>query len=82
MTHCIYCKQTAVGTFWIRPDKNNLWSLSIENDGDTEFLGSYDSAASAADDVYTQHTGCDEWDIPVRVNAPIGLDEWEQRAIG
>ena len=77
----IYFKRTSVGTFWIRPDRNNGWGLSIENNGDTELLGSYSSVIAAADDVYTQHTGWDEWDTPLRNDAPTDLSEWEKRAI-
>lgn len=72
-----YCKRTAVGTFWIRPDRVSGWSLPITKDGDAELLGSYSSPESAADEVYAQHTNCDEWDIPDRSNAPRDLGEWE-----
>jgi len=77
----IYFKATSVGTFSIRPDQGNRWGLYIESNGDTELQGSYDSAAAAADDVYTQHTGWDEWDIPARMNAPSGPDEWERSSV-
>jgi hypothetical protein len=73
----VYSKETSVGTFWIRPDQSNRLGLYIESDGDTELLGSSDSASAAADDVYTQNTGWDEWDVPSR-SAPKGLDEWEK----
>jgi hypothetical protein len=81
MSQNVYFTKTAVGTFWIRPNMNNGWSLSIESDGDTELLNSYGSAIAAADDVYTQHTGCDEWDLPVRNDAPSDLGQWAKRQI-
>ena len=65
------------------------WSLSLPTitkktdkglrTGDRELLGSYHSAEAAADDVYTQHTGWHEWDVPGRNNAPRDLGEWEIR---
>lgn len=72
-----YHKHTAVGTFWIRPHDFGRWGLFIEKDGETELLGSYHSPEAAADDVYTQHTGWDTWDIPIRHDAPVDLGEWE-----
>lgn len=42
--------------------------------------GNYQSPVAAADDVYTQSTGCDEWDmsnVPIE-QIPTDLYEWEQ----
>jgi hypothetical protein len=75
MNNHIYFKATSVGAFSIRPDRSNRWGLYIESDGDEEFLGSYDSADAAADDIFIQHTGCGEWDIPARINAPTKRTE-------
>jgi hypothetical protein len=72
----VYYKHTAVGTFWIRPDNVHGWSLFIDEDGNVELLGSYSSPEAAADDVYTQHTGWNEWDIPNRPDVPTDLGEW------
>jgi hypothetical protein len=76
-----YYKETAVGTFWIKPDKFNGWGLVIEHDGDWEVLGSYLSPAAAADDVFTQHTGYSPWDDPARHDAPSDLGEWQKHKI-
>lgn len=73
-----YSKATEVGRFWIRPDRHNGWSLSVEKDGDCEILGSYSSAVAAADDVFTQHTGYRDWDFPRRPDAPTDLGEWQR----
>ncbi len=70
-------KRTDVGTFWILPDNSNRWGLFIDCDGNRELLGSYSTPEAAADDVYTQHTGWDDWDNPIRSNAPRDLGEWE-----
>jgi hypothetical protein len=76
----VFYKHTSVGTFWIRPENMHGWSLFIDCGGDTESLGSYSSPEAAADDVYTQHTGWDAWDIPNRRDAPTDLGEWEVRS--
>jgi hypothetical protein len=72
-----FSKRTDVGTFWILPNNANGWGLFIHADGNRELLGSYGSPEDAADDVYTQHTGWDDWDTPIRSNAPRDLGEWE-----
>jgi hypothetical protein len=81
MPQYIYFLKTSIGTLWIRPERTHGWSLSIESHGDTELLGSYSSEIAAADDVFTQHTGWDQWDEPRRMNIPTDLGEWEKRAI-
>jgi len=76
-----YYKRTEVGTFWIRSDHANKWTLAIDDGGNTEVLGSYNSPEVAADDVCTQHTGWDDWDNPIRSDAPRALSEWEIQAL-
>ncbi len=72
----VWYYKTRVGTFHIRPDAYNRhrWSLWI----DDENLGSYDSPDAAADDVYTQHTGWNEWDSLPSVTQPTDLTEWRR----
>ncbi len=41
-------------------------------------LGSYDTAAAAAADVYAQRTGWEEWDMLQDVSGPRDLSEWEE----
>jgi hypothetical protein len=74
-------RKTEVGSFWIKPDKKNGWSLEIGHNGDWELLGSYSTAVAAADDVFTQHTGYSEWDDPGRSDSPTDLGEWEKKNI-
>ena len=69
-----YFYKTNVGVFAIIPDHEirGSWRLYI---GDL-WLGSYESAIHAADDVYLCVTGFYEWDKRGVVDHPEGLDEW------
>ena len=67
--------KSSVGTFSIRKQSNGFWGPLIDN----EALGAYNSPEGAADDVYTQHTGHDSWDLLPPVIEPTDLTEWEKR---
>ncbi len=66
--------KTEVGTFNIRKQFDGCWGLWLD-DG---MLGSYLSPEAAADDVYTQSTGCYEWDSLQSVTEPMDLLDWEE----
>ena len=66
----MYKCKTPIGTFLIIRN-DDQYDLMI---GDYCF-GSYDSAISAADDVYTKTTGCYEWDMS-NYEGPTDLSEW------
>lgn len=67
-----YHYRSDVGTFWIGPDGSGRFRLGI----DDERLGSYHSPKAAADDVYSQSTGCSEWDSLLATSEPSDLSEW------
>ncbi|MDR2891574.1 MAG: hypothetical protein LBV80_00585 [Deltaproteobacteria bacterium] len=58
--------------FTIAPDGRGRWNLFM----DSECLGNYVSAESAADDVFMCATGCWEWDEQGSVSHPCDLGEW------
>ncbi|NJK58869.1 MAG: hypothetical protein HC939_24290 [Pleurocapsa sp. SU_5_0] len=64
------------GTFWISPQSNGRYLLSINN----QALGSYHSPQSAADDVYQCATGYDAWDNKGSCLEPTDLSEWNTHA--
>lgn len=68
--------RTTVGTFWItqRPWEPDLAVLGI----DEITLGAYESAAAAAADVSSQHTGWEEWDNLQEVSKPHDISDWEE----
>jgi hypothetical protein len=71
-----HCK-TEVGTFWICPDPeiSGQYRLYIDH----LWIGSYFSPESAANDVYTQTTGHDAWDLQDEVVfEPRDLSEWQR----
>ena len=56
MQKYVYSFQSAVGIFWIRPERDKSWGLYIGGEGIVELLGFYGSAFAAADSIYTQIT--------------------------
>ena len=68
----IYYFKSPVGTFKITP-KAGRYLLEINGD----ICGTYPSAVAAADDVFTQSTGCYEWDELDSPYAPSDITEWE-----
>lgn len=67
--------KTKVGTFLILPNEQEpgRWKLIFEG----EWYGTYGSPELAADDVRSQATGADEWDLlEVGVDYPSDLGEW------
>jgi len=69
----MYIYRSPVGTFSIKyhNGKYQLWIKDMH-------LGSYNSAVSAADDVYTHTTGYYEWDCrPDLISDPSDLSEWQ-----
>ena len=67
-----YRYQSPIGLFRIRV-KGDRWELWM---GD-ECYGFYANPIAAADDVFTQATGCYEWDTLATDAAPTDLGEWE-----
>jgi hypothetical protein len=76
-----YSFQSAVGIFWIRPERDKSWGLYIGGEGIVELLGYYGSAFAAADSVYTQCTGWDSWDQCKRSDAPETLLLWSRKLV-
>jgi hypothetical protein len=76
MSKYVYSFKAAVGTFWIRPERDKSWSLCIGGGDIIEVLGYYESPFDAADDVHMQRTGWDEWDRRTRNDAPATLFLW------
>jgi hypothetical protein len=77
MQRYVYSFQSAVGIFWIRPERDKSWGLGGE--GITELLGCYGSAFAAADSVHTQSTGWEGWDQRKRIDAPPTLLLWSKK---
>jgi len=75
-----YSFKSAVGTFWIRQERDKSWSLSIGDDI-IEEIGYYDSSFDAADSVHMRSTGWEEWDDRARNDAPASLDGWTKKAL-
>jgi hypothetical protein len=71
----VWIYRAQAGLFWIRPqpDAPGRFWLGI----DDTVLGSYHAPQAAADDVYTQSTGCPAWDSLPSVTEPSDLSEWE-----
>jgi hypothetical protein len=71
----LYFYKSNFGTFSIRPDPDQpgRWRLYI----DDLYLGSYATAALAADDVYLCETGFGPWDDQSTVKHPEDLGEWQ-----
>lgn len=70
-----YKYYTRIGTFFIKPSKDDpkIFQLFIDN----ILLGGYSFPEMAADDVYMQATGYNEWDSLESVGNPHDLSEWE-----
>lgn len=71
----MYVYRSPIGIFSIRV-LNGRYALCFSDD----VLGYYNSAISAADDVYTHTTGHDKWDsLDCQVNdVPTDIYEWEK----
>ena len=65
---------SSLGEMAIAPRDDGRWNLWI----DGVVMGSYHSPHAAADDVYTQSTGHDAWDMGPTPDAPCDLSEWTQ----
>ncbi|BBL71907.1 hypothetical protein [Methylogaea oryzae] len=71
----IWTYPTPFGQFSIRPSDDGRHDLYI---GD-ELLASYDKPEEAAYDVFTQTSGCYEWDSQTAtIEHPADLSEWTQ----
>ena len=81
MPNYVYSFKSAVGTFWIRQERDKSWSLSIGDEGIIEPIGFWDSDFEAADSVYMHCTGWDEWDRRVDNDAPATLLAWTKRIV-
>lgn len=66
--------KTNVGTFWIKPNRNNMFTLGI----DDEALGSFSTPENAASDVYSCATGYWPWDKRLITIHPEDLSEWHR----
>lgn len=69
--------KSPIGMMYIR---HNHGRYNLEING--MVYGTYPSAVSAADDVFTFTTGCDEWDLreggKYSNNTPTDIHEWEE----
>ena len=68
--------RTTIGSFWITHRKDDPDGAVLGIDQIT--LGSYETAAEAAADVYAQRTGWERWDLLREVSGPRDLSEWEE----
>ena len=68
--------KSKVGTFIIKKHGNGFYGLWINDD----LLGEYSSPVGAADDVYVQVTGYNEWDSlkDGDSSAPTDIYEWKR----
>ena len=78
----IYYHNSPVGRFYIRFSLSmGKWELGMKD----EVFGYYLSTMVAADDVFSQSTGCDEWDMidveKITEIAPTDIYEWERLPI-
>lgn len=72
----IYHYKTPFGVLVIKPMRNKPSSFGLYIN--EEFLGSYSSPISAADDVRSQHTGYYDWDdADIGADYPTDLGDWE-----
>ena len=74
-----YYYKSPIGLFFMRYNSSlRMWSLGMENG----IYGNYSTTIRAADDVYTQHTGCYEWDNlnvdKFLYKVPTDIYEWER----
>jgi hypothetical protein len=81
MPKSAYSFKSDIGTFWIRPERNGGWCLSIADDDEIEPLGYYKSRFAAADDVCTGNTGLGMWDKRDERKAPATLQEWMKKIV-
>ena len=75
-----YYYKSPVGLFFIRYNPSlRKWDLGMEDD----VFGYYLTTIAAADDVYCQSTGCNEWDMldihNIIGDVPTDIYEWERR---
>jgi hypothetical protein len=80
MPRYVYSFKSAVGTFWIRQERDKSWSLSIGDDIIEEIV-CFDSAVEAADSVYMRSTGWEYWDGRLGNEAPATLLGWTKRLV-
>jgi hypothetical protein len=75
---CYY--ESPVGLFFIRYNSSlDKWDLGLEDD----IFGYYLTTIAAADDVYCQSTGCNEWGMldifKILDKVPTDIYGWERR---
>ena len=70
-----YLYITSVGTFVIRPQRNEPKRAELWIRG--EHFGSYLNARFAASDVGRHTTGFGAWDMAANLQAPENLAEWQ-----
>jgi hypothetical protein len=75
----VYSFKSAVGAFWIRPERDQSCGLYIGDESTIELLGYYDSGFGTADAVRMQTTGWDEWDSRAHNDAPPTLLAWRRK---
>jgi hypothetical protein len=71
-----YLYKSSVGVFYIRYNPSLAkWDLGMND----EVYGNY-MTTIAADDVYCQSTGCNQWDMLdiTKIDAPTDIYEWER----
>jgi hypothetical protein len=67
--------ETKIGIFKIFLEPSGRYDLYI----DKKKLGTYCSSEAAADAVYSQNTGWEEWDTGPEPDTPILLTEWTEK---
>lgn len=67
-----YFYKTEFGTFWIVPAPQGGYDLIIND----EIVNGSKCADALADDVFTCHSGLEEWDEQDSVEHPTDLKEW------
>lgn len=72
----MYFYRSPIGLMTIKYNSNTRKFHLIIND---ECYGLYNSAVAAADDVYTQSTGCMDWDcLEADIDIPTDIYEWSK----
>jgi hypothetical protein len=79
-TKYTYSFKSEVGTFWIRQERDKSWSLSIGEEI-IEEIRYFSSAFEAADSVFMQTFGWDEWDTRMQHDAPATLSGWRRKLV-
>jgi hypothetical protein len=78
MKTTLFTFETALGTFWIRPEPADRVRLGL----DRHKLRTYASATAAARAVAGRDTGWPAWDAATDLIAPARLNNWKRHQPG